>query len=137
MGERKGRRRGPESLNPRYPSGSVGVFMQVTLAITYMYLILIGYRMMGLPGVVFVSLTFLLAVFFPGIYRLLKRAWIKRNHRGNERPQPLGPGYNARADISSLPVQGDAKTRADRGITETGIRDLDPDKSTIRQRPTC
>ncbi len=31
--------------------------MQVTLAITFMYLILIGYSMMGTFGVVFVSLS--------------------------------------------------------------------------------
>lgn len=53
-------------------SGPVGVFMRVTLAVIFMYLIVISYTMLGTIGLVFVSALFLVALFSPYLYQLLK-----------------------------------------------------------------
>jgi hypothetical protein len=62
--------RGLRSAKFQFPIGNVGIFMQATLAIIYLYLILLGYQMMGAVGVVLVSCLFLLALFAPVIYQL-------------------------------------------------------------------
>ena len=54
-----------------FPPNNTGIFMQVTLAILYMYLILISYNWMGLAGAVVVSCTFLVALFLPVLIRLV------------------------------------------------------------------
>lgn len=48
--------------------GSTGIFMQVALAIIYTYLILVSYSLMGAVGVMYVSVLFLVAHFFPLLY---------------------------------------------------------------------
>ncbi len=84
-------RREPNNIKFNFPSGSIGVFMQITLAITFMYLILIGYTMMGNVGVVFVSLTFLLALFTPFLYRFIQGQLKKRKKLIVEECHPLEP----------------------------------------------
>ncbi len=54
-----------------FPPNNTGMFMQVTLAILYMYLILISYTWMGVTGAVVVSCTFLVALFLPVLVRLM------------------------------------------------------------------
>ena len=62
----------------RLPSGSTGIFIQVTLALIFMYLLVIGYMMMGVTGAVLVSVMFLVAVFIPVLYQVAKHLWIQR-----------------------------------------------------------
>lgn len=71
-----------------FPAGNIGIFMQVTLAIIYMYLIFIGYSMMGTTGLVFVSTLFLLALLSPvfyqvgrGLLRNRKAPAVDQNHQ--------------------------------------------------------
>ena len=73
-------RRGLRSAKFQFPMGNIGIFMQVTLAIIYMYLILLGYQMMGVAGVALVSGLFLLALFSPIIFlnslRMNESVWV-------------------------------------------------------------
>ncbi len=62
----------------RLPSGSTGIFIQVTLAVIFMYLLVIAYMMMGTAGAVLVSIMFLVAVFIPVLYQLAKHLWRQR-----------------------------------------------------------
>jgi len=67
------------------PAGPVGVFIQVTLAITFMYLLVIAYMMMGITGAVLVSLMFLLSVFIPVLYELAKLSWRRKTSNANKK----------------------------------------------------
>ncbi len=62
----------------RVPMGSTGVFMQVALAMIFMYLIVISYSMMGIAGPVFVSILFLIALFMPVLYHVVKGVMAQR-----------------------------------------------------------
>ena len=53
-------------------SGPIGVFMRVTLAVIFMYLIVISYMMFGTIGPVFISILSLVAHFVPYLYRALE-----------------------------------------------------------------
>jgi len=55
-----------------------GLFMRVTLAVIYMYLIFISYLMLGIAGPVFTSTLFLVALFTPYFYRVSKDHLEKR-----------------------------------------------------------
>ena len=74
-------------------TGPVGVFMRVTLAVVFMYLIVISYLMLGTTGLVFVSVLALVAYFVPHLYRalkgLLERLGSRKENRilGQESPQ--------------------------------------------------
>jgi hypothetical protein len=74
-------------------TGPVGVFMRVTLAVVFMYLIVISYMMLGTIGLVFVSVLALVAYFVPHLYRalkgLLERRGSQKENRilGQESPQ--------------------------------------------------
>jgi len=70
--------RGLKKAGYHFPQGNTGVFMQVTLAILYMYLIFLGYVMMGTAGLVFVSVLFLVALSSPFIYYAVVGIW-RRN----------------------------------------------------------
>ena len=58
--------------NVQPESGPIGVFMRVTLAIVFMYLIVISYMMFGTPGLVFISVLALVAYFVPYLYQTVK-----------------------------------------------------------------
>ncbi len=49
--------------------GSMGVFMRVTLAIIFMYLVVVSNLMLGITGPVIVSILFLAAFFVPIMYQ--------------------------------------------------------------------
>ena len=49
--------------------GLASVVVRVTLAIIFMYLLVIGYQLMGVTGVVFVSLMFVFSIFIPMLHR--------------------------------------------------------------------
>jgi len=53
-------------------SGPIGAFMRVTLALIFMYLIVISYMMFGTPGLVFISVLALVAYFVPYLYQAVK-----------------------------------------------------------------
>ena len=80
-----------KNIKFKFPNGSSGIFMQVTLAITFMYLILISYSMMGTIGVVFISLAFLLALFSPIIYQAVQVRLKNRKKLIVEECHPLEP----------------------------------------------
>jgi hypothetical protein len=50
----------------------------VTQALIFMYLIFIGYMLMGVMGVVGVSLLFLIALLSPVLYQVGRTFWTKR-----------------------------------------------------------
>ena len=56
-----------------YPQNAISIFMQVTLAVLYLYLLFAGYMMMGEIGLVVVSSLFLTALLSPVIYRAAAR----------------------------------------------------------------
>ena len=66
-------------------SGCVGVFMRVTLALVFMYLIVISYMMFGTIGLVFVSVLSLVAYFIPFLYQPLKNLLARRNAQREHR----------------------------------------------------
>ena len=69
----------------RLPSGSTGIFIQVTLALIFMYLLVISYMMMGTAGAVLVSVMFLVAVFIPVLYPMAKHLWRQRKASADEK----------------------------------------------------
>ena len=60
------------------PAGPIGIFIQVTLALIFMYLLVIAYMMMGTAGAVLVSVMFLVSVFVPVLYEMAKQLWTHR-----------------------------------------------------------
>jgi len=74
-------------------ASSAGTFVRVTLAVIFMYLIVISYLMLGAAGPVFISALFLVALFAPYLYqaskRLLERRRLQKEDRfpGRESPQ--------------------------------------------------
>lgn len=66
-------------------TGPIGVFMRVTLAIIFMYLIFISHQMFGVTGPVFISVLFLVAVFVPVIYQAAKSFLDQRRVKTEER----------------------------------------------------
>lgn len=50
-------------------SGLASVVVRVTLAIIFMYLLVISYQMLGVTGPVFVSVMFVVSFFIPILYR--------------------------------------------------------------------
>ncbi len=75
-----------------YPAGSTGIFMQVTLSILYMYMILISYTWMGISGAVLVSCTFLIVLFLPVLYRIAMDYRKKQKARNEAVPTTMKPG---------------------------------------------
>ena len=70
-----------ENARRSIPTGTSGVFIRVTLAIIFMYLIVIAYSMMGATGAVLVSVMFLVAFFVPSLYLAVKNRLHKRSLR--------------------------------------------------------
>ena len=74
-------------------TGTIGIFMQVTLAVIFIYLIVISYLMLGIAGPVFISVLFLVALLVPYFYPILKirlekhRVQKKEPGLGEESPQ--------------------------------------------------
>ena len=66
------------------PSGPTGIFIQVTLAVIFMYLLAIAYMMMGTAGGVLVSIMFLVVVFIPVLYQMAKQLWRQRKASAEE-----------------------------------------------------
>ena len=64
--------------NVQPESGPIGVFMRVTLAVIFMYLIVISYMMLGTIGPVFISVLSLVAYFVPYLYQTMKRLLERR-----------------------------------------------------------
>lgn len=64
-------------------SGPTGVFVRVTLALIFMYLIVISYLMLGTIGVVFISVLALVSYFVPYMYQALKGR-LERRRAGKE-----------------------------------------------------
>ncbi len=89
------------SVQPQ--TGPIGVFMRVTLAVIFMYLIVISYLMLGTTGLVFVSVLSLVAYFVPYLYQLLKPSAGKAQSAKRE-PYP-GTGIPA-GGLSSIPHIG-------------------------------
>jgi ABC-type multidrug transport system fused ATPase/permease subunit len=83
--------RGLKKAKYSFPIGSTGVFMRVTLAIIYMYLIVISYSLMGTLGLVFVSTSFLIALFSPILYQVGRGFWRKHKVPNGENSQTLKP----------------------------------------------
>ncbi len=60
------------------PEGGIGVFMRVTLAVIFMYMIVFSYQTFGIAGPVLVSVLFLAALLGPFLYHIVKSALDKR-----------------------------------------------------------
>ena len=86
--------RGFRNAKHYLPSGSSGVFIQVTQAVIFMYLIVISYMLMGVVGLVFVSTLFLIALLSPFLLKAGTARWNKRRQRTGMAP----PLSNAEAN---------------------------------------
>jgi len=62
-------------------SSTGGLFMRVTLVVIYMYLIVISYSMLGTTGVVFITILFMVALFVPFFYQVIRNRLEKRRSR--------------------------------------------------------
>jgi hypothetical protein len=77
----------------QFEASPAGLFLRVTLAITFMYLILVSFMMFGVVGPIFVSVLALVAYFVPHLYRavinVLERRKARKEHRieGHGSPQ--------------------------------------------------
>lgn len=70
-------------------TGPIGVFMRVTMAVIFMYLIVVSYMMFGTIGLVFVSLLALVSYFVPYLYQALIGRLERR--RAERQSSALGP----------------------------------------------
>ena len=66
---RKIRRQEMRNVKFNFAPGSIGIFMQVTLAVIFMYLVFFSYSVLGTTGLILVSVFFLLALCSPLLYR--------------------------------------------------------------------
>lgn len=65
-------------------SGAAGVFIRVTLALLFMYLIFISHQALGAAGPVIVSAVFIAALLSPLLYRALTRLLARRPERAED-----------------------------------------------------
>ena len=72
--------------------GLTSVVVRVTLAIIFMYLLVIGYQLMGVTGVVFVSLMFVVSMFIP----MLHRAFVAKRQKRAARKVGARLGHETR-----------------------------------------
>ena len=56
-----------------FHTGTTGLFIRVTLALIFMYLIVISHMMLGRIGPVFISILFLIALFMPYFHQVLMK----------------------------------------------------------------
>jgi len=79
-----------------FPMGSTGIFLRVTLAVIFMYLIVIAYLLMGIVGSVLVSSLFLIAFFVPVLIQIGKGFW--RNRKAQDVKNDKNVDTEARLD---------------------------------------
>jgi len=72
-------------VKPGFQTSTTGVFTQVTLTVVFMYLIVISYSTLGIGGPVFISVLFIVALFFPYLYQRLS-VLLKRRKQTKEVP---------------------------------------------------
>ncbi len=81
-----------DKVKSGFQTSSSGVFMQVTLGVIFMYLIVISYSILGIGGPVFISLLFLVALFIPYLYQafmgLLKKSKLAKSKASLDRESP-------------------------------------------------
>ena len=53
-------------------SGTAGVFVRVALVVVFLYLTVVSYLVLGVPGPVFVSILFVMALLAPHFYQVTK-----------------------------------------------------------------
>ena len=85
----------PRELGNAKPSlytGPAGVFVQVALAVIFMYLTVISYLLLGAAGAAFISILFVVALLVPYFYQvtknLLARPWVSGDDRVLTRKSP-------------------------------------------------
>ena len=61
-----------EDTRPRVYIGPAGVFVRVALAVVFLYLTVVSYLVLGVPGPVFVSILFVMALLAPHFYQVTK-----------------------------------------------------------------
>jgi hypothetical protein len=61
---------------------TAGVFIRVTLAVMFLYLMAVAYLMLGIAGMALVAILFLVAFFMPLLYQALKSFVEKIGARG-------------------------------------------------------
>lgn len=66
-------------------TGPIGVFMRVTMAVVFMYLIVISHMMLGTIGLVFVGVLSLVAYFVPYLYQAVKGLLERRRSQKESR----------------------------------------------------
>jgi hypothetical protein len=69
-------------------TGAVGLMIRVALVVTFAYLILTSYMLFDVAGPVFISALFLVALFVPTLYRVLRKRRGGRSGRAGEASQP-------------------------------------------------
>ena len=73
--------RGFRNAKHYLPSGSSGVFIQVTQAVIFMYLIVMSYTLMDVVGLVLVSTLFLIALLSPFLLKAGTALWNKHKQQ--------------------------------------------------------
>lgn len=66
-------------------TGPIAVFIRVTLAVIFIYLIVISYMMFGTIGPVFISILSLVAHFVPYLYQAIKGLLERRRSQKESR----------------------------------------------------
>ena len=62
-----------------FQTRSIVALIKMTVAVVYMYLIYLSYLMLGITGPVFISVLFIVALFVPYFYQVLKGRLEKRS----------------------------------------------------------
>ena len=67
-----------ENAKRSIQTGTSSILMRVTLALIFMYLIMISYLMLGIAGPALISVLFLISFFTPYLYQTLANLLEKR-----------------------------------------------------------
>ena len=74
------------------PTGVTGVLVRVTLAVLFMFLIVISFDMFGIAGPVSISLLFLVAFFVPFLYQTATAYLARRKGQTEDAMRELESG---------------------------------------------
>ncbi|MEJ1379352.1 MAG: hypothetical protein RPT95_00010 [Candidatus Sedimenticola sp. (ex Thyasira tokunagai)] len=76
----------PKRGKDKNPHGIIGDFIRVVMTIAFLYLIVVSHELLGITGILYVSLLFLAALLGPFLYQLVKA--LRRKSKASVEKKP-------------------------------------------------
>ena len=93
--------------------GPLYLILRAALATMFMYLVFLGYQLMGIFGVIFVTGLFLIAAFVPVLGHMVIRCWTE--HRGDKQAEVTGVDIRHR-DETPFPYVSNAASQKNKEL---------------------